>query len=88
MEINDAGARSDDGEVYVSVRVQARADRNAVGSVRDGRLQVRTKVAPADGKANEAVTKLLAEAFGVAPSRIELTRGRTRRDKQFRICGL
>lgn len=88
MEINDAGTRSDDGDLYVSVRVQATADRNVVGGVRDGRLQVRTTVAPADGKANDAVTKLLAEAFGVAPSRIELTRGRTRRDKQFRIRGL
>ncbi|MGB5255710.1 MAG: DUF167 domain-containing protein [Woeseiaceae bacterium] len=87
MEIDDSCTRSDGDDLYVSVRVQARAIRNELGGVRDGHLQVRTTAAPADGKANKAVTKLLAGAFGVAPSRIELRRGRTHRDKLFRIRG-
>lgn len=74
-------------DLLVAVRVQTRARRNEVGAIRDGHLQVRTTAPPADGKANTVVTRILAEAFGVAPSRIELIRGRIRRDKQFRIKG-
>jgi uncharacterized protein YggU (UPF0235/DUF167 family) len=44
---------------------------------------VRTTAAPADGKANKAVAKLLAKYLGVAASRIELLRGQTHRNKQF-----
>lgn len=85
MHRYDACTRSDGGDLYVAVRVQTRANSNEVGAVRDGYLQVRTTAAPADGKANKAVTKLLAGAFKVAPSRIELTHGRAHRNKQFRI---
>jgi len=41
--------------------------------------------APEGGEANRAVVVLLAEAFGVAPSRIELVRGAASRDKLFRV---
>lgn len=87
MDGYDTCTRNDGRDRYVSVRVQARAIRNEVGGVRDGHLQARTTASPTDGRANKAVTKLLAGAFGVAPSRIELTRGRTGRDKQFCIRG-
>jgi uncharacterized protein YggU (UPF0235/DUF167 family) len=40
---------------------------------------------PEDGKANKAVTKLLARALGVAPSRLILIRGTAGRDKVFRV---
>lgn len=48
-------------------------------------LRVRVTAAPEGGEANRAVTALLAEALGVAPSRIALVRGATSRDKLFRI---
>jgi hypothetical protein len=51
----------------------------------DGVFQVRVTAAPADGEANRAVIALLAEAFGVARSRVELVRGAASRDKLFRI---
>ena len=42
--------------------------------------------APAEGgKANRAVTKLLAGALGVPKSRLTLVRGTTARDKVFRL---
>lgn len=40
---------------------------------------------PEDGKANEAVRKLVAKALGVAKTRLTLIRGTTARDKTFRI---
>ncbi len=40
---------------------------------------------PADGKANKAVQSLLAEALGVAPSRLTLLHGHTSRKKVFQL---
>ncbi len=76
-------ARVSGNDLVVSVRVTPRARRNEVGGVANGMLQVRTTAPPADGKANQAVIKLLAEFIGVAPSRITLLRGTASRNKQF-----
>ena len=38
-------------------------------------------------KANEAVRQMLAKALGLAPSRIEMLRGATSREKLFRVNG-
>jgi len=65
--------------------VHPRAKHNEVSGVRDGQLQIRTTAPPADGKANKAVIKMLAEHLGVAPSRLSLLRGDTQRNKQFLI---
>jgi uncharacterized protein (TIGR00251 family) len=74
-------------ELAVSVRVQPRASTNEVLEVRNGQLLVRTTAAPADGKANKAVIKLLAEFLDIAPSRIRLARGKTKRNKELRVSG-
>jgi hypothetical protein len=79
-----SNADSKSGEL-VQVRVQARARRNEIVEQPDGSFRVRVTAAPADGEANRAVIALLAEAFGVAPSRIALVRGAASRDKLFRI---
>jgi len=76
------------GEKHIiDVRVQARASRDEVLGVTDGRLRIRTTAAPADGKANKAVIRLLARYLGVAPSRITQTRGLTHRNKRFIVDG-
>jgi uncharacterized protein YggU (UPF0235/DUF167 family) len=67
----------------LSVRVHARAKHNAVTGVANGCLLVRTTAAPADGKANKAVVKLIADHLGMPPSRINLSHGATSRDKVF-----
>ncbi len=66
------------------MRVQARARRNEIQPAGGG-WRVRVTAAPEGGEANRAVIVLLAEAFGVAPSRVKLVRGATSRDKLFRI---
>ena len=65
--------------------MQARARRNEVVAQADGVFRVRVTAAPEGGEANRAVIALLAEALGVAPSRIALVRGAASRDKLFRI---
>ena len=66
------------------VKVVPRAGRDAIEATETG-LQVRVTAAPEEGKANRAVQKLLAKALGVAPSRLELIRGATSREKVFRL---
>ena len=66
-----------------AVRVTPGAARNAVVE-RDGVLRITVTAAPENGKANAAVTQLLARALGVAPSALTLLRGETSREKLFR----
>ena len=53
----------------------------------EGELIVYVRERAVDGKANSAVLRLLAEHFGVAPSRIQLVSGPASRLKRFRIDG-
>lgn len=80
-------ARWDGADLVLQVRVQARASRNAIVGVAAGRLRICTTASPTDGKANKAVIGLLADYLHIAPSRIELRRGHSRRDKQFLVRG-
>lgn len=66
----------------IAVRVTPRAGRNAV-TVEEARIAVRVTAPPEDGKANEAVRKLLAKSMGIAKSHLTLLRGATSRDKVF-----
>ncbi len=51
----------------------------------DGALTIYVRERAVDGKANDAVTKLLAAHLGVPRSRLELVSGATARLKRFRI---
>lgn len=68
----------------IPVRVTPRAARNAVEKTGDG-IRVRVTAVPENGKANAAVTRLLAKALGVPRSRLALVRGEASRDKVFRV---
>ncbi|WP_339109122.1 DUF167 domain-containing protein [Thioclava sp. GXIMD4216] len=68
----------------VALRVTPKASRNAILLAEDG-LRAYVTTVPEDGKANAAVTKLLAKTLGVAKSRLTLLRGQTSRQKVFRL---
>ncbi len=53
--------------------------------IADGRVLVKVRTKPEDGKATAAVRDLLAQALGIAPSQVEMLRGATSREKLFRI---
>jgi uncharacterized protein len=72
----------------LALRVTPRAGRNEIGTVRNGRLQVRVTVAPEDGKANEAVIRLLSKSWRIAAGSIELVSGHTSRDKVLLLRGI
>lgn len=72
------------GEVVV--RVTPKAARNAV-ILGDEGLRVTVTAVPENGKATEAVRRLLSRAMGVAPSDLLLRRGASSRDKVFVYSG-
>jgi len=80
-------ARWDGPELVIRVRLTPRAQVAAIGDVVDGVLQVRVTAPPVDGQANDAVRRLLARAFGVAPSHVRLRAGQRSRLKTFGIAG-
>jgi len=57
------------------------AARSAPVHLGEGRLLIKVRAKPEDGKANAAVLELLARALGVATSRLQLLRGTSGRDK-------
>ena len=69
----------------IATRVTPRAGRDTIAQGEGGVLEIRVTAPPEDGKANKAVTKLLARALGVAKSRLTLIRGASARDKLFRL---
>jgi uncharacterized protein (TIGR00251 family) len=77
-----------EGATLVRVRVQPRAGRDAIAGVRGDALVVKVKAPPVEGKANDAVCRLLAKATGVPPSSAELVRGASVRDKLVRLPGV
>ena len=72
----------------LQVRVQPRARRDEIAGEREGRLLVRVTAPPVEGKANEAVRRLLAKRLGVAPGRVAVGRGRAGRDKLIEVEGI
>lgn len=67
--------------MIVNIRVIPRARRNQITVDTDGAVRVHTTAAPADGAANEAVIKMLAEHFKVPKTSINIIRGSTSRNK-------
>ena len=73
----------------INIRVQPRASRNAiVGFDTEGTLRVRVTAPPAEGQANEAVERALADALGIGRTSVQIVRGTTSRNKVVEIDGL
>jgi uncharacterized protein (TIGR00251 family) len=51
------------------------------------RLLVKVRAVPQDGAANDAVARLIARSFGVAPSTVSIAAGAKDRDKTVLISG-
>ena len=49
---------------------------------------IRVTAPPVDGRANDALCRLVAKAAGVAPSRVRVIRGHTARDKVLEVEGV
>jgi uncharacterized protein (TIGR00251 family) len=76
--------RWDGADLVITLRVQPRASRDEFVP-ESGRLRVRITAPPVDGAANAHLLRFIAGRFRVAPSRAELVRGTSGREKTVRI---
>jgi uncharacterized protein (TIGR00251 family) len=72
----------------LTVRVTPRASRDEVTGWQGDELRVRLRAPPVEGRANEALIRLIASKLNLPPSSIELIAGATARVKRLRIDGL
>ena len=74
--------------VILPVRARAGARKNAITGKHDGMLKVSVTQAPEKGKANKAITALLAGALELRPAQLELLGGATSGKKRFLVTGV
>lgn len=67
------------------VRVRPAARRSAITGIHADQLKVAVASPPDRGRANEALVKLVAECFKIAPSRVEIVSGATSRTKRVLV---
>ena len=79
--------READGGVYIAIKLQPRASRNAIQGLHGQELKIAVTAPPVDSAANVALVEFLAETLGIPRSRIQLVRGQTSRHKSIFIAG-
>jgi uncharacterized protein (TIGR00251 family) len=72
----------------IAVRLQPRARANEVVGERDGVIVVRVTAPPVDGRANEALCRLIAKRARVGVRRVSIVRGVGSREKVVRVEGI
>jgi uncharacterized protein YggU (UPF0235/DUF167 family) len=72
----------------IAVRLTPRAARERLTASADGGFVAHVAAPPVDGRANEALCRLVARAADVAPSRVTVARGHRGRQKLVRVEGM
>jgi uncharacterized protein (TIGR00251 family) len=78
---------SDDG-VSFYVQVQPRASRDAIEGEYAHALRIRLTAPPLDDRANEALTRLLAESLNVPRTAVRIVAGEKSRRKRVVVAGV
>ncbi len=73
-----------DGAITFAVRVAPRASRNAIEGAHAGALKVRLTAPPLDGRANDALRRLLADRLNVPISAVRIVSGEKSRNEARR----
>jgi uncharacterized protein (TIGR00251 family) len=75
-------------DIILKVYLQPKASKNeVVGPYRDG-IKIKVTAPPIEGKANEALIRLLGEELGIPPSSIEIIKGHHSREKTLKVLGV
>jgi uncharacterized protein (TIGR00251 family) len=72
----------------IAVRLQPRASANEIVGERDGVVVVRVTAPPVQGRANEALCRLIAKRARVGVRRVSVVRGAGAREKVVRVEGI
>lgn len=76
-----------DGKVSFMVRVQPRGSRDEIVGEYQGAMKVRLTAPPIDGRANDALCKLLATRLNVPLAAVRIASGECSRIKRVEIHG-
>lgn len=74
-----------DGDVIFTARVLPRASKSEIAGEMDGALKIRIASPPVEGAANDELVRLLAKAFEVRKSDVQILSGQTSKTKQIKI---
>jgi len=77
-----------DGRLVFKVQVVPRSSRSEVAGEHNGALRVRVSSPPVEGAANKELTQVLAKAFNVSRSAVNIVSGQSSRLKQVSIEGV
>jgi uncharacterized protein (TIGR00251 family) len=72
----------------IAVRLQPRASADEIVGERGGVLVVRVSAPPVDGRANEALCRLIAKRARVGVRSVSVVRGAGSREKVVRVQGM
>jgi uncharacterized protein (TIGR00251 family) len=72
----------------IAVRLQPRARANEIVGERDGSVVVRVTAPPVDGRANDALCRLIAKRARVGVRCVSVVRGVGAREKVVRVEGI
>ncbi len=76
-----------EGAIF-TVKVHARARKNAITGVVGDALKLALTAPPVEGKANQAVIEFFADFFEIARSSVTIASGETSRRKVVRVSGV
>lgn len=74
--------------VYLSVKLQPRASKDALGEALGAELKIKVTAPPVDSAANESLVRFLARVLDCPRGAVQLVSGQTSRHKRVRIQGL
>jgi uncharacterized protein (TIGR00251 family) len=77
--------RWDGDDLLLKVLVQPGASHNQVVGIHGEFLRIRLTAPPVEGKANQALIKILSQLFQVRPSRLHIEAGGSTRIKRVRV---
>ena len=72
-------------DLRLEVVVSPRASRTRIMGVHDDRLKIQLAAPPADGRANKALVKFLADTLDIPKAQIEIVSGATSTRKTVRL---
>lgn len=75
----------EDALVYLEAQITPGARRNEVVGWHDGRLKLKIKAPPVEGKANAEVCRFVAELLGLRPADVSISLGEKSKQKKLAV---
>ncbi|MBI2676491.1 MAG: DUF167 domain-containing protein [Candidatus Yanofskybacteria bacterium] len=69
----------------ISVKIKTGSKKEEIKKVGNDSFEIKTKALPIEGKANSAVTKILADYFDIPKSRVKILKGQKSKLKILEI---